>query len=370
MSGRYQAGVGAWSARAGRGYHGPMASSNRTCSGRAGLTVALLLLLLGPRAPARADAGADAAGADADAPAPWQVGVTAAQKEAAQRLLERGNELYVQNDFKAALLAYQDGLAQWAHPAIRFNLARTLIALDRPLEALPALEQAMAFGERPLADVWPEAVNYRTLLERQLGTIEVHCDQPGVEVRLDGVRLPSCPMTHRQRVIPGPHSVGARGPGLVPSTHSPVVVGGAVERLDLRLGAPVPRTRWAAWKPWAVAGASLLVAGLGGALELDAQATMDDYRRALRDECGERGCAGGAPSAAALALRDQAQLRDRVGVATMVVGGAGVVTGLVLVVMNRARVEVEADPRAGAARVEVTPLLGAGAIGLSVSGRH
>ena len=64
------------------------------------------------------------------------------------------------------------------------------------------------------------------------------------------------------------------------------------------------------------------------------------------------------------------EIRDRVGVATMVVGGAGVVTGLVLVVMNRARVEVEADPRAGAARVEVTPLLGAGAIGLSVAGRH
>ena len=67
---------------------------------------------------------------------------------------------------REALAKYEDAVAVWDHPAIRFNMVRALIALDRPLEAYENLEKALAYGKDPLEDqVYSEAQNYQRLLE-------------------------------------------------------------------------------------------------------------------------------------------------------------------------------------------------------------
>ena len=303
------------------------------------------------------------------APRPWQVGVTDGQKATAQRWLDQGNELFVQDRYKDALVAYQQGLAVWDHPAIRFNVARTLIALDRLLEAEANLEAAMAHGAEPLADVWAEAVNYRTLLAHQLATLAVRCTQAGVAVSLDGEALAPCPAETSRRVLPGRHVVVARRPDYLTITREPVVLGGQPARVDLTLialrDAAVTRTRWPIWKPWAVVGAAAAVAGLGAVVELDARATLDDYRAALADECGERGCAGGRPSAATAALERRAVVRDRVGVSLMVAGGVGLATGVALLLANRPFTALpdQRGPRA----LTIAPLIADDAIGLVLS---
>src|SRR5436190_14285543 len=83
-----------------------------------------------------------AATAHADEPAtpqapqaPWAVGVSAEAKITAQGHLERGNALFLERKYSEALEAYRQALAAWNHPAIRFNMVRCLIFLERPVEA-------------------------------------------------------------------------------------------------------------------------------------------------------------------------------------------------------------------------------------------
>src|SRR5687768_16838564 len=96
--------------------------------------------------------------ARADDETPWSQGVTAAQRETAQRLLEEGNDLFVENKHREALAKYEEAVASWDHPAIRFNMVRALIALDRPLEAYESVLKALAHGAAPLEpEVYTEA---------------------------------------------------------------------------------------------------------------------------------------------------------------------------------------------------------------------
>src|SRR5689334_16489633 len=81
---------------------------------------------------------------------PWAVGVSAEHKAQAQTLLEAGNAQFLERKYPEALATYQQALAIWDHPAIRFNVVRCLIQLGRPVEAYDNLEIALRYGEAPL----------------------------------------------------------------------------------------------------------------------------------------------------------------------------------------------------------------------------
>ena len=57
------------------------------------------------------------------------------QKAQAQKILEEGNALFLKKDYAQALEKYKAAVAKWDHPAIRFNMVRCLIQLDKPVEA-------------------------------------------------------------------------------------------------------------------------------------------------------------------------------------------------------------------------------------------
>lgn len=305
--------------------------------------------------------------ARADGEEPWQVGVGEDQKQLARQKLDEGNALYVQNLYREAAAAYETALATWNHPAIRFNLAKTLIALDRPIEAFDQLELAMQFGPKPLGEVWGEAVNYQSLLGRQLATLTVRCTQPGVELVVDATPLAPCPTTSTTRVRPGRHTITARKAGYLTVTREETVLGGEAPAIDITLislqDAAITRTRWATWKPWAVASAGALVVGAGVLVELDARAKLDDYRAALRTECGEAGCQGGLVSRQTAVLEDQARTRDRIAVTLMIAGGVGAAVGVTMLVLNRPVTEIPSQ------RLAWTPLVGTDSVGLAVTGR-
>ncbi len=317
-----------------------------------------------------------AGSARADGVEPWQVGVSEDDKQRARTALDEGNALYIQNLYREAAAAYETALAAWNHPAIRFNLAKALIALDRPIEALDHLDAAMTYGAKPLGEVWSEAVNYKALLERQLGTLTVRCTQPGVELVVDGIALAPCPTASTARVRPGRHTIVGRKAGYLTATHDAVVVGGETATLDVTLvslaDAAVTRTRWPAWQPWLVASAGVALAGTGVLLELDARGKRDAYRIAVRDECGEFGCAGGEASPSTRALWDQARTRDRAGVTLMLLGGVGIAAGVTLIVLNRPVTSIPSDiggpTSTGGTEVAVSPWLGGGVTGLAVTG--
>jgi hypothetical protein len=296
-----------------------------------------------------------------DDDSPWSRGVSAAQKATAQALLEQGNDLFVQNQYKDALAKYQDAVASWDHPAIRFNMVRALIALDRPLDAYDNLQKALAYGKDPLEDqVYAEALNYQILLEGQIATLSVQCKQDGVQISIDGEAFLSCPGAKSERILPGSHAVVGKKDGYMTSTQDVTMLPGKTAPIDVQLEsiqqATRTRTRWATWKPWAVAGGGLVFGGLGVLVDLQASSDMNAYESEVATQCAEKGCpAGMAPLGESRAL-----LENRVAIGIMAVGGAVVAAGVTMVILNR--------PQTYIPEATVTPIVGAGGGGVMLSG--
>ena len=290
-----------------------------------GLLIAIALLVAGD---ARAETGEP----------PWSRGVTAEAKTAAQKLLEQGNELFLANRYKEALAKYEAAIAKWDHPAIRFNMVRAQVALDRPIDAFDNLQRALAFGAGPLEDsVFQEAQNYERLLVRQVSHLEVRCDQRDVAISLDGEALLSCPGTAAVRRTPGKHLLIGTARGLETSAREVVLIGGEKETVAVHLDAPrvLTEPRWARWKPWVVIASGAVLAGVGVVFNLRARQSADDVDRRSIASCPE-GCSEARYAELGLADLEAKVTRDnRISLTALGIGGAAIVIGGALVVLNR-----------------------------------
>jgi hypothetical protein len=304
-----------------------------------------------------------AAPARADEPPAWARGVTDAQKAAAKVLLDDGNSRFVEHDYVAALEKYRAAIAQWDHPAIRFNVVRCLIQLDRPLEADDELTHALAYGAAPLEDsVYSEAIAYQKLLANQIGHLRMRCGQPGVELTLDGHHAIACPGSADERVTPGTHQIVGTRAGYVPHTDTLVVLGGAHEEATIvlvalsRSGGQMEH-RWATWKPWVVVGASVGVAALGALIDFQASRDMQSYDAQLVAACHDTGCSPTRPIPPSLVeLQNSARHESELGVSLLGVGAATAIVGGALLYLNRDRVvypseHLDIAPQRGGAAV-------------------
>jgi hypothetical protein len=292
---------------------------------------------------------------------PWVVGVSEEAKTAAKALLAEGNELFLEHKYSDALDRYRKAIARWDHPAIRFNVVRCLIQLDRPVEAAENLDLALKYGPAALEEsVYAEAVAYQKLLVTQVGEVELSCEQSGTVVSLDTEQIVTCPGRAVRRVAPGRHIVVGTKQGFQTHTEDIVVAGGKRAQARVAL-VPLVRTstvvhRWPTWIPWVVFGGSLAVIGSGILLDGVASARMSDYDRALTRDCAAAGCGPGHPIPAAdQALESSAKTYSAIGTAVIVTGAAAAITGGVLLYMNRGQLkDVEVSPTRGGAAISFT----------------
>lgn len=276
-------------------------------------------------------------------PQPWSVGVTEAQKGAAKKQLDAGNALFLDKKYSAALEKYKAAVGEWDHPAIRFNIVRCLIQLDKPVEASDNLKLALKYGAAPLEEaVYSEALAYEKLLANQIGDLSVSCAQPAVTISLDGQPLASCPAKETRRVAPGPHQLVATGKGLLTKTVDVVVIGGKSQevtvKLDpLRAGARIEH-HWSTWVPWVVFGSGFGIAAIGAALDLSAASDMDSYDRTVAQNCSTLACPDDDPRIAPVAhLEGRAETKSTIAVGIMIAGGATIAAGAVMLYLNRGR---------------------------------
>lgn len=320
---------------------------------------------------ALASAGVASAQPEAvDENAPWARDVSPERREQARRLLEEGNALFVQSRFPEALAKYEEAVAAWDHPAIRYNIARALIALDRPVEAYENVEKALAYGAAPLKEqVFAEAQNYERLLRRQIAEMEVRCEQAGVRISVDGQEFLTCPGARTVLLAPGSHQVVARRPGFLTMSRDVIVMPGPKASVDVRLLtlAEATRTerRWPVWKPWAMVGGSAAVAGLGVLLHLQAQSDLDQYGREVAILCGDRSCQPDQLPAATRDLETRAHVENTLAVGTLIAGGAGMAVGVALVILNRPRT-VLPDQTAEPPTTQVVPQLTPQSVGVTI----
>lgn len=310
-----------------------------------------LLLLLIAASPATAD--------DAQ---PWATGVSEERKAAAQKLLEAGNLQFVEKKYTEALARYTEAISQWDHPAIRFNVVRCLIQLERYVEADENLQKALKYGAAPLEDnVYREAQSYQKLLGQQVVQLDIACKQAGVKLTLDGEALGACPTTVSRRVRAGRHQVVGVKQGFMTKTDDLVLVGGEQKAVDVAL-IPLERAariehRWPTWVPWVVFVGGLTVGGIGGLVQLKASSDMKSFDRDVANNC-DNGCTEEELDPDTRDRRDLANLESTIGISVISVGAAAAVTGGVLLYLNRGRTVYPNERR----QVGIVPTAGGAAV--------
>jgi hypothetical protein len=296
-------------------------------------------------------------------PKPWADGVPQDQQDKASALYEEGNQLFAQQAHAPALEKYKAAIALWDHPLIRLNMAVTEIRLERILEAADDLDSSLRFGDKPFKpELYQQALDYQALVKGRVGYVEASCDQPGTRLLLDGKPWFDCPGTKKMRVLAGEHAITGEKTGFLTHSEKVVVAGGKTESHKMTLvpleSAVVLKYPYRRWIPWTMTGmgVTLGLAGLGTWFLGKNQ--MDQFEADFSTQC-QNGCEPGLTDPAHRSLaaqRDSAELKGKIGIGMMAVGGGVAVTGLVLTILNRPeRVlpNVEVAPKPGGAVTSV-----------------
>lgn len=118
--------------------------------------------------------------------------------------------------------------------------------------------------------------------------------------------------------------------------------------------------RWPRWIPWSVFGGGLGIAGIGLLVEWVAINDANNYDQAVASMCAVNGCNLTNPQTpeerALNDLRERAETRNTVAAVVLVAGAATIVTGVVLLVLNKPiarKVTVDVVPAPGGASASV-----------------
>jgi tetratricopeptide (TPR) repeat protein len=284
---------------------------------------------------------------------PWATGVPLDKQRAALNKFREANDQLNLGFFADAAKLYRDALKDWDHPAIHYNLALALLNFDQPIEVYDALEHAIKFGAAPLdKDKFDHAKEYMLLVEKQIATVEVSCAKPGAKVSVDGKEVftvqPGQVGRYKGRVRVGRHTFVAEKPGYNAQVDAPYVEPGQAFRIELTLYTAEELTRYkrrwnAAWMPFAVIGAGVVVGGVGAVMEVSARSSYDDYDAAVArcyEASGQMGCS----DASVTDKKTSGDTKRMLGYVGYGVAGAAVITGAVLLYLNRQQsYEITAD---------------------------
>jgi hypothetical protein len=121
---------------------------------------------------------------------PWSRGVPLEKRQRAYDLFRDGNNVIKDGFFGKAADKYKEALALWDHPAFHYNLGIAQMNLDQLIDAYDRFLAARKYGARPITrGKYRQAKRYIDMLRKQLGEIEVLCNEPGAEVAVDGKPL-------------------------------------------------------------------------------------------------------------------------------------------------------------------------------------
>lgn len=282
---------------------------------------------------------------------PWSKGVSEAAQRRALALFQDGNVYFEQAKYTDAVSRYEQALAAWDHPNIRFNMAVCLINMRQPLVAWDHLQRALRFGDAPLGKrLYAEAQTYVAVLEASLGELRVRTHQPEVKVTVDGQTILTGDGKRTLKLLAGKHQLVASGPGLATDTRALDLTAGKAVELDLELGAPEVKVerenyerRWGWWAPWAVAGSGLVLGAVGAAVYVSARADIRSYDQDLAALC-PAGCKPSDIPAELSGRATTARRKSGIGIGVMAGGGAFVIASGVMAILNRPRKVEERRP--------------------------
>ncbi len=275
-------------------------------------------------------------------PTPWAVGVSPSERAKALAFFKAGNSFFERSQYAKALAQYRKAIPHWNHPAIRYNMAVCLVNLDRYLEAHKSLLRALQYGVAPLgAAVHAQAVTARKLLLGRLARIQLVCSEPDAQVSLDGAPSRRCGDMKTRWVLVGKHVVVAKKAGFLTATLNPILLGGRVTRVKVKLlrleAAFRMKRRWPRWIPWTALAAGAAVALSGMPLLLVARSDIRKYDSKIASLCADQGCAPGTVPSSVRDIEKRAQAENVSGFVLVGLGGAAVAAAVALVILNQPR---------------------------------
>jgi hypothetical protein len=157
----------------------------------------------------------------------------ARKKEAAERF-ERGLKLFNSGDNAGALAEFKRIHEIMPNAIVLYNLGLVYAAMGRSVDAVDALEAAIAAGGPAPSDV---ARAEQTLAEQKarVGRLTVVTKPEGALIEVDQVQVAKTPLSAPIRVSQGTHIITAIAPGFAPARKEVVIAGNADETLTLEL---------------------------------------------------------------------------------------------------------------------------------------
>ena len=200
--------------------------------------------------------------------------------------------------------------------------------------------------------------------------LEVSCTEPGAAVILDGAPLMACPNRTEKVVAPStPHLLTISRPGRITSQQSVEIAPGQSMKIELETSVAkdvITVRRYKVWQPWAVAGTGAALGLVGGLLQWRAVSNIDSFNREFAAVCSGFGQLGCFPNEVPHLInrKDAALRQNRLGITFMALGGATLVAGISLALLNQPRlIERERKIKSG---VSITPTVSPRNVGLVI----
>lgn len=304
-----------------------------------------------------------------DQGAPWMARVTPDQQAKAQELFDEGRKLFAFPDFIGAEQKFREALNIWNHPAIHYNLALSLRAVENLTLAYEHLEQALKYqGAALSAERTTDANRFLEEIGKKISILELSCREPDTVVVLDGNVVPVMPS--RQLLTPGEHHVVAKKAGYEPSEYTLALSPGKPAKLQTRLftQTQLVRTVYRApsWIPVAVIGTGAAL-GVTGALLLyrsNALLKQVDTEFKGRSDCADDGCP---LTPAWRELQHDSDLYKTWSTVSFVTGAIAIAGGAIWLPLNKSTKRL--TPEELDHQTTVTPIVGANILGAAAAGR-
>ena len=290
-------------------------------------------------------------GRKTEAQAPWAVGVSQEDQTGALEFFRKGNDQYGELDFKAAVLSYESALALWSHPRIHGNLVSALVKLEWYEKAVPHIEAALKYGDRPFSPkIYAQLLENKILVEGKFSRLVLSCKEQGAVVFVDSQQKLECPGQAVVVVRAGKHKVIAEKHGFF-TTSKDVDAGPdgfenvSVDPVAIQNAVRYER-RWPQSVPWAVVGTGVGAAAVGIPFLLFASDNNSEYDEEYGRVC-PRGCERAdfeAQRPGFVKKRTRAKWQNIVGVTAVGVGAVGAFAGVVLLYLNQPKA-VDASPK-------------------------
>jgi hypothetical protein len=150
----------------------------------------------------------------------------ATRAEAAERF-DRAIRLVNAGDLSGALAEFQRAYALVPAPVVLYNVGLVYVALNRPVEAVHALDKALSGPEALKAE---HAARARDALREQsdkVGQVEISTNVKEGVVEVDNVEVAKLPLPRPLEVATGAHVVGVVAAGYAPARREVLVAGRA-----------------------------------------------------------------------------------------------------------------------------------------------